>query len=303
MVLHEDITVVQRCQQIIAEWLSGIGLELKPSKTRISHTLNKYEGNVGFDFLGCTIRQFPVGKCHSGKNRGGTPLGFKTIITPSKAKLNAHTQKIGKVIERHKSVPQSDLISHLNPVIRGWTAYYASVVSKRIFNRADTVLFSQLKAWAEHRHPNKSSQWSCQKYWQTIGSDNWVFTLHNRKLRLLKHRETPIVRHVKVQGNRSPFDGDWVYWSSRMGKHPEAPHRVATLLKVQKGKCAHCGLFFQDGDLIETDHKVPQSKGGKDNYSNLQLLHGHCHDVKTAADKVAVWVQEIDEDYLNLNPF
>jgi len=88
-----------------------------------------------------------------------------------------------------------------------------------------------------------------------------------------------------------------------MGKHPEAPKRVTTLLKAQKGKCAHCGLFFQDGDLMEIDHKVPRSKGGKDNYDNLQLLHGHCHDVKTAADKVAVWVREIDEDYLNLNPF
>ncbi|MBD2347197.1 hypothetical protein H6G18_24150 [Anabaena subtropica FACHB-260] len=29
------------------------------------------------------------------------------------------------------------------------------------------------------------------------------------------------MRHIQVQGSRSPFDGDWVYWSSRMGKHPE----------------------------------------------------------------------------------
>ncbi len=158
VILHENLTVVQRCQQIIAEWLSRIGLELKPSKTRISHTLNKHEDNVGFDELGFTIRQLPVGKCHSGKNRGGTLLGFKTIITPSKAKLNVHTQKVGKLIESHKSVPQSDLIAHLNPIIRGWTSYYASVVSKRIFNKADSILFSQLKATAEHRHPNKSSQ-------------------------------------------------------------------------------------------------------------------------------------------------
>jgi RNA-directed DNA polymerase len=64
-----------------------------------------------------------------------------------------------------------------------------------------------------------------------------------------------------------------------------------------------CGLFFQDGDLMEIDHLVPRSKGGKDNYDNLQLLHGHCHDAKTAADKVAVVVREINEDYLNLNPF
>ncbi|MBW4559206.1 MAG: hypothetical protein KME59_25505 [Trichormus sp. ATA11-4-KO1] len=30
---------------------------------------------------------------------------------------------------------------------------------------------------------------------------------------------------------------------------------------------------------------------------------GHCHDAKTAADKVAVTVPEIDEDYLNCNLF
>lgn len=303
VILHKDLAVIQRCQQIISKWLSELGLELKPSKTRISHTLNMYEGYVGFDFLGFTVRQFPVGKYHSGKSSNGELLGYKTLITPSKTKLKTHTQKIGKLIDGHKSVPQSDLIAHLNPVIRGWTNYYSGVVSKRIFNSADTILFSQLKAWAEHRHPNKSSWWTCQKYWQTIGTDNWVFKPHNQKIRLLKHRETRIMRHIQVQGSRSPFDGDWVYWSSRMGKHPEAPTRVATLLKTQKGKCTHCGLFFNDGDLMEIDHKIPRSKSGKDSYDNLQLLHGHCHDAKTAADKVAATIHEINEDYLNRNPF
>jgi RNA-directed DNA polymerase len=55
---------------------------------------------------------------------------------------------------------------------------------------------------------------------------------------------------------------------------------------------------------MEIDHKIPRSSCGKDSYDNLQLLHGHCHDAKTASsDKVAVSVQEIDEDYLNRNPF
>ncbi|MGB2926951.1 MAG: group II intron reverse transcriptase/maturase [Limnothrix sp.] len=303
VILHKDLAVIQRCQQIMAEWLNELGLELKPSKTHISHTLNMYEDNVGFDFLGFTVRQFPVGKYHSGKSSNGKLLGYKTLITPSKTKLKTHAQKIGKLIDGHKSVPQSDLIAHLNPVIRGWTNYYSGVVSKCIFNQADTALFSQLKAWAKHRHPNKSSRWSCQKYWQTVGSDNWVFKSHNQKIRLLKHRETPIVRHIQVQGSRSPFDGDWVYWSSRMGKHPEASKRRATLLKMQKGKCTYCGLFFNHEDLMEIDHKIPRSKGGKDSYDNLQLLHGHCHDAKTAADKIAVSVPEIDQDYLNCNPF
>ncbi len=109
VILHEDITVVQRCQQIIAEWLGRIGLELKPSKTRITHTLNKSEGRVGFDFLGFTVRQFPVGKYHS-QSSNGELLGFKTLITPSKTKLKAHMQKVGKLIDGHKSVPQADYL-------------------------------------------------------------------------------------------------------------------------------------------------------------------------------------------------
>jgi 5-methylcytosine-specific restriction endonuclease McrA len=51
------------------------------------------------------------------------------------------------------------------------------------------------------------------------------------------------------------------------------PTRTASLLKKQKGKCIHCGLYFQDGDVIELDHIIPKSKGGKDEYKNWQLLN------------------------------
>jgi len=52
LVLHEDRTVIERCQRIAMAWLADMGLELKPSKTRITHTLRDTGGNVGFDFLG-----------------------------------------------------------------------------------------------------------------------------------------------------------------------------------------------------------------------------------------------------------
>ena len=100
VVLHKDITVVTRCREIISEWLKGIGLELKPSKTRLTHTLNQYEQEEpGFNFLGFNIRQFPVGKNQSGKDTTGTRLGFKTIITPSKEKQKVHYDQIASVIE------------------------------------------------------------------------------------------------------------------------------------------------------------------------------------------------------------
>ena len=108
-------------------------------------------------------------------------------------------------------------------------------------------------------------------------------------MRLLRHSNTPI-RHsgkdayVKVKGEASPYDGNLIYWSARMGKHPETSKKVATLLKKQKGKCTHCGLLFKDEDVLEVDHIIPKSEGGKDEYKNLQLLHRHCHDVKTVND-------------------
>ena len=69
-----------------------------------------------------------------------------------------------------------------------------------------------------------------------------------------------------------------------MGKHPETTPKVATLLKRQKGKCAQCGLYIKDGDLFEVDHIQPKALGGKDGCKNLQILHRHCHDIKTAID-------------------
>ncbi len=281
VILHENITVVQRCKEIISEWLQGMGLELKPSKTRLAHTLNEHEQEKpGFDFLGFTIQQFPVGKYHSNQ-------GFKTIITPSKKKQKVHYDQIASVIEAHKAAPQAALISRLNPIIMGWANYYATVVSKVAYSALDHLTYQKLKAWAERRHPKKSGEWVAKKYWHSINGNNWVFATReegSKPLRLLNHADTPIVRHVKVKGESSPYDGNLVYWSTRMGNNPEMPSRVSKLLKKQKGKCVHCGMFFREDDVMEVDHRTPKSKGGKDSFDNLDLLHRHCHETKTTND-------------------
>jgi hypothetical protein len=49
VVLHQDGVVIEQVKQIASEWLAQLGLELKPSKTSITHTLDAYEGKVGFD--------------------------------------------------------------------------------------------------------------------------------------------------------------------------------------------------------------------------------------------------------------
>lgn len=283
VVLHKDQAVVKQCQEAISEWLAEMGLELKPSKTRIVHTLLESEAEVGFNFLGVNIRQYQVGKTKTGKNTNGKPLGFKTIIKPSREAIQRHTQKLKETVNNHKASEQIALIKNLNPIIVGWSNYYSTIVSKRVFASLGMVLFAILLAWAIRRHPKKNKTWIAHKYWRQ-GKGGWSFQPQNNSLRLLKHSETPIRRYVKVKGNKSPFDGDWVYWSARMGHHPEVSPRVAKLLKRQKGKCSECGSFFIVDDLMEIDHIIPKELGGIDVYNNLQLLHRHCHDNKTARD-------------------
>jgi RNA-directed DNA polymerase len=198
-----------------------------------------------------------------------------------------HYEQIASVIDAHKAAPQAALISRLNPIIRGWANYYATVISKVAYSDIDDLMYQKLNAWAKRRHPKKNGEWVSKRYWQSIGGDNWVFATKEEgltPLRLLNHADTAIVRYVKVKGESSPYDGNLVYWSTRMGKNPEMPTKVAILLKRQKGKCTHCDLFFRENDVLEVDHKIPKSQGGKDIYDNMQLLHRHCHDTKTAND-------------------
>jgi RNA-directed DNA polymerase len=288
VVLHEDRAVVERAQARAADWLRGMGLELKPSKTRITHTLWAEAGSPGFDFLGFTVRQFPTGKrCtttpsktkHTRQRRG-----FKTLIKPSRTALARHARATGDVIRRHRAAAQGELIAQLNARIRGWAGYYRAVVAKEAFRRMDHVVYFQLWSWARFRHPHKSRTWIATKYWHPE-QGHWTFASDDG-LRLEDHSRTAIQRHSKVRANKSPFDGDWSYWATRTGRHPELPGRVARLLRAQQGRCAACRLAFTAEDVWEVDHIIPRVEGGEDRWNNWQLLHGHCHDAKTAADAV-----------------
>jgi RNA-directed DNA polymerase len=293
VVLHPSLDVIHKCKLAVEEWLKGMSLELKPSKTRISHTLNPYQGNVGFDFLGFNIRQYPVGKHQSGKDTFGRKLGFKTLIKPSKGKIAQHVEELSNTINSYKTAPQEALISQLNPIIQGWCNYYSTKCSKQTFSKCDYILFSQLRAWARYRTGKWNSK-TLDKYWHH--TDGRLTFLTKDGVKLISHSQTPIVRHVKIRGNKSYFDGDIIYWSSRTGNHPELPNRVARLLKKYQGKCPECGLMFVGDDLIEVDHKIPKKDGGKDKFDNLQPLHRHCHDVKTARDmaNTSIPKQEIE---------
>lgn len=295
VIMHADKWVALKCLEEVKSWLSRVGLEISESKTRLSHTLKLtandsvvegFDGKVGFDFLGFTVKQFPS-KNRSAKSPSGTPLGYYSLIYPSKNAVNTHQAKLHDIVlKQGKSFSQKDLINRLNPVIRGWSNYFgisdANTVS--ILSKMDYLLYLKIRRWARRV---KGTTGKASSFFHRVGSRKWVFSLpvpFNTKL--LSHIDyyNPILGYVKIKGIASIFDGNEVYWSKRLEKNPYLSKRVSSLLKSQKGKCNFCHLSFLEGDVLEVDHVIPLRFKGKDEYPNLQLLHGHCHDQKTASE-------------------
>lgn len=295
VIFHEKEAGIIKAKGIIEEWVREIGLELKPSKTRFSHTLRPYQGNVGCDFLGFTVRQFPVGKYQSSRDPHKKILGFKVIIRPSKQAIKRHIAKTKEVIRRHRSSSQRALIIELNRVIRGWANYQRTQVSKAVFSTCDYILWWQLVRWAKRKHPGKSQEYMKRRYWK-----DGKFAV-NENYRLRMHSEVPIIRHIKVAQGRSPYDGDMTYWSQRLRKHPLLKTEKGILLKRCKGRCAYCGLTFKDGDILEVDHHIPLHLGGKDTLDNKHILHRHCHDQRHAEfEKIRHKAEQHEESMLKI---
>ena len=309
VVLHSEKAVILKCREIISQWLSDIGLELKPEKTRLTHTLQKEEsedGIAGFNFLGFNIIQRPAGKYISARNTKGQVLGFNTFITPTKESVKKHLDKIGETLKAKRNAPQGEVIATLNPIIRGWTNYYKFSDAKtcKILKKIDHLTYLKLRRWGKRKC--KSIKNASNKYWHKIGVKKWVFSVikqGTKAFRLLEHDEVECSSnsYVKVKGNSSPYDGNLVYWSTRMGRYPDTPNRKARLFCQQKGICLWCNLKFREDDIIEEDHILALALGGKDEWKNLQLLHGHCHDEKTVLDLMDIRDKNIAKYFSEVN--
>lgn len=290
IILHSAKTELQRAAERAATWLERVGLHLSSSKTRITHTLDSCEESVGFAFLGFHVQQYRAGKTHTGKDTHQRPLGYKTLIRPSKEAVKRHTREIGQRLRTLRNAPQGKIVSELNPIIRGWCNYYRWVVCSEVFRTCDYRTFRQLMRWEHARHPGKSKKWASKKYRIRVGTQT-RFGMHVKDkegnlipIYVRHHAETRSQDYAKVKGNASPYDGNLLYWAKRLKQHPLVNNEKAKLLQVQQWQCPRCGLYFKEEDLLEVDHSIPTALGGKDVRSNKRVYHRHCHDEKTAED-------------------
>jgi len=269
VVIHKDQSVIQEAHKYIAEWLGRMGLQLKPEKTRIVHSLLRHEGNdPGFNFLGFNCRQY----------RRTKDKKHKTLIKPEKNKLHRHLMSIKESIKKLGKDAQNE-IHRINAQITGWSNYYRTCSAAETFKKADNTVYWQIREWVKRSSHKRGFRRKARKYFKKVENRKWVFTT-KEGIKLIRHDATKIVRHTKVQGDRSPFDGDWAYWGTRLGHNPLLPPRKARLLKKQKGKCGYCKHHVRSEDIIEIHHIDGNHKNHKGN--NLMLIHGHCHDQITA---------------------
>src|SRR5262249_28536686 len=181
----------------LASWLAPRGLAFNEQKTRVV-TLSE-----GFDFLGFNVRRY----------------GQKPLIRPSKAAVR-------RIRERLRAQPWSlrrnnaeAVIKRLNPIIRGWAAYYRTQVSAKIFGDLDHYLWQLTYKWAAFSHTNKPTSWVINRYfgkYNKARNDRWVFGDRDSGAYLHRFAWTNIARHQIVRYRASPDDPDLTeYWAWR----------------------------------------------------------------------------------------
>ncbi len=221
----------QQVQARLAAWLEPRGLAFNEAKTAIVHL------DDGVDFLGFNVRRY----------RG------KLLIKPSKAAVKRIKARLTAEMKTLRGHNAQMVLIRLNPVIRGWPAYYRHCVSSKVFDALDDHVWKLTYKWANWTHPHKGKRWIVRKYFGRFvhtRRDRWVFGDRDSGAYLLKFAWTTITRHTLVKGWASPDDPALAsYWAARRrrGTPPLDPPRLR-LLKRQRGSCPLCGQLLLHAD-------------------------------------------------------
>jgi group II intron reverse transcriptase/maturase len=282
VIIHRNLAIILLVIQETKAWLSKIGLSISEEKSALKLA------SQTFKFLGFQISYVRV---HS---------KFRVKIAPSKANVLRIIEKVRKVIQTNKAASAYQLIGTLRSLLLGWANYFQFCECKETFSKVDNVVYQQLRAWVFRRAIRQGRECVKEKYFPSNliykfqGREykaNWILN-GTKKLKgdkrvtifLPKVSWVKSMNFVKVKADASIYDGNEVYWTLRNPRYSILSTRVKNLLLRQQGKCTLCKVAFITGDTMEVDHIIPKSKGGKDEYSNIQLLHRQCHVEKTKKD-------------------
>lgn len=280
VIFHEEEEVIKAALEKTKQWMANIGLSLNEQKTKLCHTLEEYEGEKpGFNFLGFHIQSFSRGKNRAGKNTNGEPVEMVTKVLPSDKSIKQFQSHLKALLNKGQSQEPPRMIESLNWFIRGWGNYFKSGShSHEVFSKVQHSLYKVYLNWGRKKFSQRGDGYICSRIFFKSKESSWNFGWkEGDHLYLVEMLYSFEYKHyTKVQGIRSPYDGDWVYWATRRGDHPLTPKDIRFGLKNQKGRCSHCQQLFTIEDYIEVHHIDGNRNNNK--RSNKTLVHLYCHD-------------------------
>jgi RNA-directed DNA polymerase len=168
--------------------IAPLGLTLSPEKTRVVHI------NEGVDFLGCRIKR---------QQRGSDERWF-VYTYPSKRSLAAVKAKVRQITHSGHNQPLDQLLHRLNPVLRGWCAYFRCGVSSRTFAYLDAFTWRRVVRWLRGKYPKRNWRWLIGHYLSGWRPTDGEVTLFNpAKVATTRYR----YRGAKIA---APWQAGWI---------------------------------------------------------------------------------------------
>ena len=204
----DDLVVVcktrQQCEEAerrIQVILARLGLELHPDKTR---RVELYDGKEGFDFLGCYFRKRLSGVIWERERKRVYFLHRR----PSKRAMKRIRQRVREATPRRQC--HADLrtvIAELNPILRGWGAYFRTGNAARSFNQVDTYVHERLRGLRVKRAGRQldgriASTWTREYFWN-LGLHRLRGTVKYPEATQYRGHESPPasrVREIRMHG-------------------------------------------------------------------------------------------------------
>lgn len=236
----DDMVFILKPDDDAEEILQQVSEFLAERGMKVSERKTKLTASTdGFDFLGWHFKVQANGK-------------FKS--TPSEDNFKTFRHQVKKIVNC-SNYGAKEKAKKLAPLVRGWRNYHR-------YCKMDGSRFSLW--YINHRT------------WKVFNKESSL----NRELvtKLIKEGFPSISysenKFVNVKGDKSPFDGDLVYWSSRNSKMYDGATSKA--LQKQNHTCGHCGLKMLSDERVHLHHV----DGNHNNWNpkNLIAIHESCHD-------------------------
>ena len=236
----DDMVIILRPEDNDVEILAQISEFLAARGMKVSERKTKTTATKdGFDFLGWHFKCQKNGKFRS---------------TPSEANYKAFRKKV-KAIVNNSNYGAKVKAKKLAPIVRGWRNYHRFC---KMDDSRNSLYHIQFRTYKVFNKETKQDRYSCKK-------------LLDKAFPAVPYSEN---KHINVKGNRSPYDGDMVYWSERNSRLYEGATSKA--LKKQSHSCNICGLKFTDDEKVHLHHVDGNHQNWKP--KNLVAIHESCHD-------------------------